>query len=96
MSTTILLVDDSRASRMLCSSVIKSLRPGLVILEAGDAEAALAVLEAHTPDLAVLDMNMPGMSGIDTLGWSQAFSCAAEARLPSLVTSTTAIMPLSS
>ena len=65
MSTTILLVDDSRASRMLCSSVIKSLRPGLVILEAGDAEAALAVLEAHTPDLAVLDMNMPGMSGLE-------------------------------
>ena len=65
MPTTILLVDDSRASRMLCSSVIKSLRPGLVILEAGDGEAALAVLETHTPDLAVLDMNMPGMSGLE-------------------------------
>ena len=35
------------------------------VLEAGDAEAALAVLEAHTPDLAVLDMNMPGMSGLE-------------------------------
>jgi len=65
MPTTILLVDDSRASRMLCSSVIKSLHPGLVILEAGDGDAALAVLDAHTPDLAVLDMNMPGMSGLE-------------------------------
>jgi len=65
MPTTILLVDDSRASRMLCSSVIKSLRPDLVILEAGDGEAALAVLATHTPDLSVLDMNMPGMSGLE-------------------------------
>ena len=65
MPTTILLVDDSRASRMLCSSVIKSLRTDLVILEAGDGEAALAVLATHTPDLAVLDMNMPGMSGLE-------------------------------
>ena len=65
MPATILLVDDSRASRMLCSSVIKSLRSDLVILEAGDGEAALAVLATHTPDLAVLDMNMPGMSGLE-------------------------------
>ncbi len=65
MPTTILLVDDSRASRMLCSSVIKSLRPDAAILEAGDGEAALALLADHTPDLIVLDMNMPGMSGLE-------------------------------
>lgn len=62
---TILLVDDSRASRMLCSSVMRSQRPDLTLLEAGDGEAALTVLVSARPDLAVLDMNMPGISGLD-------------------------------
>jgi two-component system, chemotaxis family, chemotaxis protein CheY len=64
-SATVLLVDDSRASRMLCCSVIRSLRPGLQLLEAGDGQAALALLVDVSPALAVLDMNMPGMSGLD-------------------------------
>ena len=64
-SAKVLLVDDSRASRMLCCSVIRSLRPGLALLEAGDGEAALALLADVSPALAVLDMNMPGMSGLD-------------------------------
>ena len=65
MTATILLVDDSRASRMLCSSIIRSLRPGLQILEAGDGNDALSVLASQTPQLAVIDMNMPGMSGLE-------------------------------
>lgn len=62
---TILLVDDSRASRMLCAAVMRSLHPGLQLLEAGDGAAALVLLEDARPDLAVLDMNMPGLSGLD-------------------------------
>ena len=47
---TVLLVDDSRASRMLCCSVIRSLRPELQLLEAGDGEAALALLTANVQE----------------------------------------------
>lgn len=65
MTASILLVDDSRASRMLCSSVIKALRPGLEILEAGDGNSALALIGSNAPALAVIDMNMPGMSGLE-------------------------------
>lgn len=62
---TILLVDDSRASRMLCASILRSLDPELRIIEAGDGTAALALLATERPALAVLDMNMPGMSGLE-------------------------------
>ncbi|MDD2988064.1 MAG: response regulator [Zoogloea sp.] len=62
---TILLVDDSRASRMLCASVMRSVRPDLQLLEAGDGAAALAMLVDVSPALAVLDMNMPGISGLE-------------------------------
>lgn len=65
MTARILLVDDSRASRMLCSSVIRSLRPGVQILEAGDGNEALALLASEAPQLAVIDMNMPGMTGLE-------------------------------
>ena len=65
MTASILLVDDSRASRMLCSSVIRSLRPGVHILEASDGNEALALLASQAPQLVVIDMNMPGMSGLE-------------------------------
>ncbi|HQX05832.1 MAG TPA: response regulator [Zoogloea sp.] len=65
LPATILLVDDSRASRMLCASVMRSMRPDLQLIEAGDGAAALALLEGVCPDLAVLDMNMPGISGLE-------------------------------
>lgn len=64
-SFTILLVDDSRASRMLCVALLQSLRPGLRVLEAGDGRAALARLAGERPDLAVLDLNLPDMSGLE-------------------------------
>ncbi|WP_018151278.1 response regulator transcription factor [Leeia oryzae] len=62
---TILLVDDSRVSRMLCAALIRSLRPASVIVEAKDGAEALEVLGAHQVDIAILDMNMPGMNGLE-------------------------------
>ena len=36
---------------------------GLVVLEAGDGPACLDLAAAHPPDLFLLDISMPGMSG---------------------------------
>ncbi len=38
-----------------------------VIVEAGDGHAALAAIEQHQPDVAVLDVNMPGLSGFEVM-----------------------------
>ena len=70
----VLIVDDSRASRMLSSALIKQLRPQATIFEAADGDSALAVIDDQPADIGILDMNMPGMSGLDLAKEIQARS----------------------
>ena len=64
-SFTILLVDDEQNYR---SSLRRLLQPeGFQFLEAGDAQEALTLLSGHHVDLALLDVRMPGMNGLELL-----------------------------
>ncbi len=67
MNKKILVVDDSRMSRMMITTIIKNTYPEWDIYEAEDGEAALKVCDSMDIDMATLDMNMPGMDGL-TLG----------------------------
>ncbi|MCA9070147.1 MAG: response regulator, partial [Planctomycetaceae bacterium] len=58
---TILLADDHRALRMLFTRKIQS--AGHEVIEAATGEEALRLAQQHHPDLIVLDVLMPGMSG---------------------------------
>lgn len=62
-----LIVDDSKMSRMMISKIVKTHWPEWEILEAASGEEALAVAEGQDIDVMTLDMNMPGMDGV-TLG----------------------------
>jgi CheY-like chemotaxis protein len=62
---TVLLVDDSRVARMMTRKVIEVKRPGWVVVEAASGEEALALLPEAKPDAVVLDVNMPGMGGLE-------------------------------
>lgn len=61
---TILVVDDSRVSRMMSRQFILGMHPDWRIEEAASAEDALLKLDTIAPDLIVLDINMPGMGGL--------------------------------
>ncbi|HEX4048586.1 MAG TPA: response regulator [Elusimicrobiota bacterium] len=50
-----------------------ALSPAGVILEAADGAAALRLLKAKRPRLILLDVTMPGMSGLDVLKAARAF-----------------------
>jgi sigma-B regulation protein RsbU (phosphoserine phosphatase) len=59
----ILIVDDSRMNRMVLSKHLS--HEGYNLLEAESANAALQILDYRKPDLILLDVVMPEMSGFD-------------------------------
>ena len=59
---TILVADDSLASRELLREVLEA--AGYRVLEATNGREALDVIRKNKPDLAFLDIRMPGMDGI--------------------------------
>lgn len=61
---TVLIVDDSRVSRMLIRSLILAKHPDWVMEEAASGEEALEKVRSVIPQLITLDINMPGMGGI--------------------------------
>jgi two-component system response regulator AlgR len=61
----ILVVDDEALAReRLLRLLIKS-QPDAQCWQAGNGEQALALVRKHSPDLLLLDVRMPGMSGIE-------------------------------
>ena len=63
---TLLLVEDDPNLRMLYTQELTG--EGYRILPAANSEEALSLLQADVPQLAVLDLIMPGMDGIELLG----------------------------
>jgi DNA-binding response OmpR family regulator len=57
----ILVADDDRDLRELIGFTLT--QAGYLVVKAGEGPAALRLFEAETPDLVVLDINMPGASG---------------------------------
>lgn len=66
----VLLVDDHPALRRGMKSILEDAIAGVTVGEVGDGDQALALLaetEARPFDVVVLDLSMPGRSGIDLL-----------------------------
>jgi two-component system invasion response regulator UvrY len=63
----ILVVDDEPHARVAMARLIKLDFGHAVVREAGDAQTALRMIAAERWDLVVLDLSMPGMSGLEAL-----------------------------
>lgn len=60
---TVLIADDEPSLRLLVSATIES--DLLEVFEAEDGDQAWALLQQHRPDLALLDVQMPGKTGLE-------------------------------
>ena len=61
-----IIADDEEQLRSYLKSGLSTVWPELIICgEAGNGEEALKLIEEHRPDIAFLDIKMPGLSGMD-------------------------------
>jgi two-component system, NarL family, response regulator DegU len=63
----VVIADDHPIFRRGLRGVIEADSRLSVVAEAGDGEAALAQIQAFQPEIAVLDLEMPGKGGIEVL-----------------------------
>jgi DNA-binding NarL/FixJ family response regulator len=84
-SIRLLLVDDHLVVRMGLAAVLALESDFVIVGEAEDAESALAQFRALAPDITLLDVRMPGASGVEALRSIRA-ECP-EARVIMLTTS---------
>lgn len=62
---TVLLVEDDQNQRDLYEEELKE--EGYHVVTAGDGRTALQAVQEHSPDLVIMDINMPVMDGLDAL-----------------------------
>ena len=62
-SKKILVVEDNPENREIVSVVLR--HRGYDVLEAEDAETALALVDVHRPDLVLMDISLPRMDGYE-------------------------------
>jgi two-component system cell cycle response regulator DivK len=61
----VLIVEDNPRNLKLVRDVLG--HAGYETLEAADAESGIALAREQRPDLVLMDINLPGMTGIDAL-----------------------------
>ena len=73
MRDKILVVDDDPAARRI---IVQLFEASAEVLEASNGADALKMVEAQRPRLMILDMTMPGMSGLEVLKARQTSAVA--------------------
>lgn len=77
-SPFVLVVDDVADTRRLMRRVLE--RAGFRVTEAATGEDAIEAIGRDRPDLVVLDLRLPGISGFDVARWVRASPDALVAR----------------
>ena len=63
---TLLYVEDNLANMELVAQLIAR-RPDMQLLRAHDGMRGLSLARAHLPDIILMDINLPGISGLQAL-----------------------------
>lgn len=79
---TVLVVDDNELNRFIAAQVLHA--RGFAVPQASGGADALSLIGAHAPDVVVLDIQMPGMSGFEVIERIRSSADEAVARIPIL------------
>lgn len=64
---TLMIIDDSKVSRMMITAIIKDKIPDINILEASSGDEALILSKDKSIDFFSVDYNMPGIDGLELI-----------------------------
>lgn len=65
--STILVIDDHPAFRMVIKMQLMQLLGVEEVIEADNGQTAVEMARVHTPELAILDLDIPRISGLDVI-----------------------------
>ena len=63
----VLIADDEPLIRLGIRRAVEAMADVAVVAECGSPEEAIAATQTHAPDLAILDVQMPGGTGLDVV-----------------------------
>src|SRR5580704_16950365 len=63
----VLIVDDHPIMRVGIAAIIQATPDMTAIAQAGTGEEALPLFEKHLPDVTLVDLRLPGMSGVEVI-----------------------------
>lgn len=78
MAHTLLIVDDSKVSRMMIRNKVSQLQPDWQIQEAATGDEAVGLVRANAPDFITMDVNMPGISGFEAVEQIRLFNSSTK------------------
>jgi len=63
----IVIADDERPARLFLKSILQNFEDALIVGEAENGAEAIEIIKESKPDLALLDLQMPEVTGIDVV-----------------------------
>ncbi len=79
---TVLVIEDNPSNMTLARFLLE--QAGHVVLGATDAEAGLALARERTPDLILMDIQLPGMDGLQATAMLKADAATRRIRVVAL------------
>jgi DNA-binding NarL/FixJ family response regulator len=63
----VMVVDDHPIMRIGVASIVNANSDMSVVAQTGTGEEAVALFQKHKPDITLMDLRLPGMSGVDAI-----------------------------
>jgi len=74
----VMVVDDHPLMRVGVSSIVNARSDMTVVAQTGSGEQAFSLFAEHKPDITLMDLRLPGMSGVDAISAIRARHPAAK------------------